>query len=56
MRYPVVDLDLPLARPFAGQKTRRPSLLERVHWLRLALLAVMLGLWPAIIFAVSRFF
>jgi hypothetical protein len=56
MRYPAIDMDLSLNGPFAGRPAQRPSILARIHWPRVIALLVILGIWPAIIFAVSRFF
>ena len=56
MRYPAIDMDLTLNRPVAARRVHRPSILARIHWPRVLALAVILGMWPAIIFAISRFF
>jgi hypothetical protein len=47
MRHPAIDMDLP--------PRRAPSILARLHWPRIIALTVALSLWPAIIFAASRF-
>lgn len=54
MRFPAVDMDLSLNRPLAGRHVRRPSILARVVWPRVFALLIILGMWPAIIFAISR--
>jgi hypothetical protein len=55
MRHPAVDMVLPLPRPAKARRTQTPSRLARLHWPRIIGFAVALSLWPAIIFAVSRF-
>lgn len=55
MRHPAVDMDLSLNTVAERRRTQRPSLLARLHWPRIIALIVALSLWPAIIFAVSRF-
>jgi hypothetical protein len=56
MRYPAIDMDMQLTRPFAGRRLRRPAMLKRMNWARIVGLLLVLGMWPAIIFAASRFF
>jgi hypothetical protein len=56
MRSTAIDLDMTLNRPFAGQRPKRESLLARIHWPRAIGLLVAIGMWPAIIFAISRLF
>jgi hypothetical protein len=45
-----------LPRPFEGKRLRRPEITKRVNWPRLAGVALVLAMWPAIAFVVSRFF
>lgn len=56
MRYPAVEMDLSLNRPFEGRRMQKSSLVARIHWPRTIGLVVALGMWPAIIFAATRFF
>ena len=55
MRHPAVDMDLSLPRAQKARRAQGPSLLARLHWPRIIAFAVALSLWPAIIYAVSRF-
>jgi hypothetical protein len=56
MRTTAIDFDFSVTGPSQGRRARRTSLLSRIHWPRLIALLVSLAMWPAIIFAVSRFF
>jgi hypothetical protein len=56
MRPLAVDMDLSPPQAVQAVEARRPSILARLHWPRIIALAIAIGLWPAIIFAVSRFF
>ena len=55
MRNPAFDLSLSLPRAPKARRAQGWSILARLHWPRIIALAVALGLWAAIIFAVSRF-
>jgi hypothetical protein len=55
MRNPAV-MDLSLSPAVQARRAQSPSFLARLHWPRIIALAVAVGMWPAIIFAVSRFF
>ena len=56
MRYPAIDMDMTLNHPYGERRAQRSSVLARIHWPRAIGLLVALGMWPAIIFAVSRLF
>jgi hypothetical protein len=55
MRQPAVDMDLSLPQAAKARRAQGRSLLARLHWPRIIAFALALGMWPAIIFAVSRF-
>lgn len=56
MRPLAIDVDLSPPQAVQAVEPRRPSMLARLHWPRIIGLAIAAGLWPLIIFAVSRFF
>ena len=56
MRHPAVDLDLSLPRAPKAHRAQGPSVLARLHWPRIIGFTMALSLWPAIIYAISRFF
>jgi len=52
---PAVDMHLPMSRAPKARCAQAPSLLARLHRPRIMGLTIALSLWPAIIYAVSRF-
>lgn len=56
MRNPAVDLNLSPARAQKASRAQSPSVLGRLHWPRIIGFTMALSLWPAIIYAISRFF
>lgn len=54
MRSPAIDMDMTLNQPFRERPAQRTSVLARIHWPRAIGLLVVLGMWPAIIFILSR--